>query len=410
MKTASYVLLGLSVLLFGTFNGTALAGYSAERVVYPTGVWPDDVNNVRAVATLGGQIKLKAINRQGIPTAFNFGSGAAPNAVSFSVDVVVSGETFGRVTTTILGGLEPFLISKTRARIEGITFQSPLLSAIVVKGSNGVDIGNNRIEGVIPYELLAPDGTTYSAAYGVILDGTSDDITGSVLIAGNVIGGLAGDNTIAIQLDSVAAQTEILDNEISVSEGNIGCVVNCTAILIAKMDVGKINGSDVLVAENHITMGVGSPEASSSYGISFFGSPSTRFNITDNTISSDSAVAFSIVGTNTIDQRVLNDAVVFHNRLSLSNSQYAAIYLSAMTTKAQILGNVVSGSAGYGIYISWSFDTTETQVGTEIAGNDLKGFSSSGDIYLDTTSSDSKGSNACQSVVDLGVNNHVSCH
>jgi hypothetical protein len=176
------------------------------------------------------------------------------------------------------------------------------------------------------------------------------------------------------------------------------------------MDIGKINGSDVRVAENHMTLGIGSPQAAAAFGIEFFGSPSTRFTVSDNTISSDSPVALGITGVNTFDQRVLNNAVVFHNRVSLSNSQYGPIYLEASTTNAQIIGNVITGSAADGIVISWEYDTTEIQVGTEIVGNDMRGFSSSGDIYLDTTSSDSKGSNACRSVVDLGVNNHVSCH
>jgi len=67
MKMCALAVLVLCVLL--ATNGAQ----SATTVVYPTGVYPTDVQNVQVAVDLGGTVLLKAQNTASIATAFNFG-------------------------------------------------------------------------------------------------------------------------------------------------------------------------------------------------------------------------------------------------------------------------------------------------------------------------------------------------
>src|SRR6266576_5757478 len=56
-----------------TGGRAAAPGSAADRVVYPTGVYPTDVQNVQAAVDQGGTVVLKARSTAGVPTHFNFG-------------------------------------------------------------------------------------------------------------------------------------------------------------------------------------------------------------------------------------------------------------------------------------------------------------------------------------------------
>ena len=106
-------------------------------VVYPTGVFPADGINVQAAADQGGTVILKATNRQGKPTAFNFGTpypnhggagfaSVAGVTVSLNTDVAILGEQVGQKMTTINGGCNPILgLVPVKSKIEGIDFEAP---------------------------------------------------------------------------------------------------------------------------------------------------------------------------------------------------------------------------------------------------------------------------------------------
>jgi hypothetical protein len=67
---------------------------TVNSVVYPSGVFPDDVLNVQAAVDLGGNVLLKATNAAGQPTAFNFGTPEAlpDRQVLLTTDVSILGE------------------------------------------------------------------------------------------------------------------------------------------------------------------------------------------------------------------------------------------------------------------------------------------------------------------------------
>ena len=67
--------LSLRILMSLLVAGFACAGFpcAAATVVYPTGSYPLDVQNVQAALDGGGTVLLKATNAAGVPTAFDFG-------------------------------------------------------------------------------------------------------------------------------------------------------------------------------------------------------------------------------------------------------------------------------------------------------------------------------------------------
>lgn len=94
---------------------TSIASDTAKpTIVYPTGAFPTDGINVQAAADQGGTVLLKATNRQGKPTAFNFGTpdpnhggtscSVAGVTVNLNTDVAILGEQVGQKMTTINGG------------------------------------------------------------------------------------------------------------------------------------------------------------------------------------------------------------------------------------------------------------------------------------------------------------------
>ena len=116
-------LLVLLTLLWAlpAFSGT----YS---VVYPTGVFPDDVQNVQAAVDKGGTVLLKAVNKKGVPTAFNFStevqSAYQSGFVNLTANVALIGETLGHARTTISGGFGPIEgLLPVKSSIQGIDFE-----------------------------------------------------------------------------------------------------------------------------------------------------------------------------------------------------------------------------------------------------------------------------------------------
>jgi hypothetical protein len=109
--------IGAAVL---TLGGTSRAGFApqtgpnGEVLVYPTGVYPADVQEVDAavnggigpsgtVYAGGGTILLKATDRDGAITYFNFGNDVTGRgAVKIFTDVVITGETFAPPSAPIM--------------------------------------------------------------------------------------------------------------------------------------------------------------------------------------------------------------------------------------------------------------------------------------------------------------------
>jgi len=86
--------MGVGMAAAATGLSVAAKAQTAQNVVYPTGIYPDDLNAVQTAVNNGGTVLLKSTNVAGKPTAFNFGD-VAPgdaNTVEISTDVVIIGE------------------------------------------------------------------------------------------------------------------------------------------------------------------------------------------------------------------------------------------------------------------------------------------------------------------------------
>ena len=198
-----------------------------DEVVYPTGNFPADVENVQAAVDGGGLVLLKATNVDGQSTSFNFGPPVrgVGSGVDIESDVWVLGETTGTHTTTIAGGFIPFFGLNGHVRIESLDFEAPLLSAIIVVRSTGAEIVGNRITSVVP-ELL-DFGLTEGRAIKFLAN--SHPITGTVVVADNVILDMHADLSDAIVFDEVEADVHIEGNCIEDVQSNGIFLINSRA-------------------------------------------------------------------------------------------------------------------------------------------------------------------------------------
>lgn len=202
--------------LVGLHAYSAVAEPSVSTNVYPTGVYPDDVSNVQAAVSAGGNVVLEATDLSGNPTAFNFGPPTAGSgAVGLLVDVVVSGTKAptGEMTT-IVGGAAPIQVAQPiHFAIRGIRFVGPLDSAIDVGYSRDAVIADNVIQDVVPFTMQ--DGTTQGIGIGVNTGtGPTSNIRGNVLIANNVIDGVLADAGYGIVSAHHDAQATIEGNKV----------------------------------------------------------------------------------------------------------------------------------------------------------------------------------------------------
>ena len=120
-RTVAAEVLLWTVALLVWSPGVLAAG---PTVVYPTGQWPADVDDVQAAANAGGRILLKAVNASGVPTAFNFGSpdNLRHRGVAFEVPVEVSGGWVALACgiSTIIGVGFGFYPARKAARLDPI--------------------------------------------------------------------------------------------------------------------------------------------------------------------------------------------------------------------------------------------------------------------------------------------------
>src|SRR5438067_3709878 len=166
----------------------------AITVVYPTGIFPADVQNVQAAINQGGTVLLKATDSVGHPLAFNFGTPEPNNVplrfVAIETNVSLSGELVSGSRTTITGGFGPLRIFGGKNSIEGIKIDGPLNAAIVIVKSNGTRIIGNAIQNVVP-DVVAQG---FSISDGIDVFGGFDGsrVSGDLVISGNSIGNITG--------------------------------------------------------------------------------------------------------------------------------------------------------------------------------------------------------------------------
>jgi hypothetical protein len=403
--------LALSLIL----PGGSRAALVPDRVVFPTGEWPTDVENVQAAVDLGGIVLLKANNAAGQPTAFNFGvveEDVCGRQVALQGDVALVGESVGAARTTIVGGYRPILVGVSRwgacggdysplsghVRIEGITFEGPDQSAIDVYKAASAEIIGNRISNVIVDLGLG-------VGLNVFGGGAQRRITGRVSIADNIIrfpvvDDVGSNFAHAIVLDNVPADVEILRNFIENTQ-------DFTGILVVRQVEGTVRIADNFVAPHPQAPGAGN-------GVGIYIYADDRWDAIRT-----SAPVYELVGNRVVTegygigllgQRGAIDApVVERNHISTTNSFPWAegIFFGGNISTARVSNNRIDGSGAFGIDI-FAFEPGQLAESNTFVGNNVTQFEASiADVFLDVITQDTVVVGEPGTVVDLGTGNQI---
>lgn len=375
-------------------------------IVYPTGVFPTDVQNVQAAIDQGGTVLLKATDSVGHPLAFNFGAPTAdPPAREVSVETSVSlvGEQVGNSRTTINGGNNPIRIFGGMNSIEGIKFNGPRNAAIHIRATTGTRVIGNEIDGVVPRPIFG-----FTLTDGIEVGALNPaDISGNVVISGNTFGDLTGDFSIAINVDTVAANVTISNNtfQLGQSPTDLG-FVNSAAIAAIRCH------APVNIFGNTIAIGPGVVFS----GIVIIGGPDARYHVFSNTLNTQGPFTDGIdtIGV-TGDPGVTVSAVIENNSINLLNTDIAqgsGIGLIGAVTKSTIQGNVITGSGPTAMFGGGSFlgDPTLKVSNNRFLFNDISQLIPSvASIFFDQQTVNNTVRGQCVAVIDLGTGNDISC-
>lgn len=366
------------------------------HVVHPTGQFPADVENVQAAVDQGGSVLLKATDVDGRPVAFNFGTPVrSPDRVVFlETDVAVVGESVSQGQTTINGGYIPFFgVTKSHTKIQGIHFDGPLVSAIIIIRSSGSEILDNRISRVVGG--LLPFGLTEGR--GIKFLGNSDPagaITGTVRVAGNVIEDMHADLSDAIVFDAVAAATAIVHNRID--------TVQSSGILVIE------SRNTVTIARNSIRPGPGDPgEFSFGNGMTIVGSRGASYRVQQNQVLAENPGADGILLAGFDDTGLIDRAVVDGNTVEMRGSDFGGITLFGGVSRSLVTNNIVKGDGLLGIDLV-SDGSPALAVSNTLTGNNVALFDERlADVFLDVHTRDTVLTGSGGMVVDLGSGNRI---
>lgn len=373
-----------------------------DEVVFPTGEFPTDVENVQAAVDQGGIVLLKATNQDGQPTAFNFGppDPFVFGSVALETDVWVLGETAGSQMTTIEGGVFPLFGRAGRVRIEGIHFHGALVSAIIVVQSTGAEVVGNRITGVVPL----PPEFGFTEARAIKFLANAFPITGTVVVADNLI----EDSVPADYSDDVIDFSDgIVFDEVEADvyiEGNTIADVQDDGILMIN------SRGPVHIRDNLIVPGPGEP-GSFGNGIAInhgtaVDTSNASFEITGNDVfcENPNADGMYLFG----NRATIISPVVARNRVTMQGSFFGAITLYGNVSSARVSNNRIDGEGAF------AFDVVSIRPGdaaesNRFQGNNISHFDASvADLFLDAHTRDTTFSGQSGTVIDLGTGNRIS--
>jgi hypothetical protein len=418
--------LAIAGVLFSSCVGAFAANAPAATIVYPTGVFPTDGINVQAAADRGGTVLLKATNRQGKPTAFNFGtpdpnhSGTSCNVagvtVSLNIDVAILGEQVGQKMTTINGGCTPILgLIPVRSKIEGIDFESPVQGAIVLTASTGTEIVGNHINGVIGALIEVESGFQFTDGDGIDLFGDGapqNSVSGHAIIANNVIENLGADFANGVQLDEVAAEVDISANTIRFAESNGDVqVIGITAFR---------SHDRVSIVGNEISMGPGSPDAFPA-PILVGGDSDARYIVAFNNVVENHPNGDGIEVTGGDFSEPTQGAQILANRVIIHSSSGgpsgasffggSGVDVYGAVNNSLIAANVIKGTSAFALNVAEGFVSTSTSDSDQLLINDISGHTSLiTDVLFGTNTSNMRFVGHCTSDIDLGMDNKIDCN
>jgi hypothetical protein len=420
--------LGTRIALATLASFLAAAGGAQEtydRVVHPTGNFPEDVQNVQAAVDLGGTVLLKARNTAGEPTAFNFGSfegTVCDRQVGLHRDVWLLGETAGSSRTTITGGYRPLLIgvpsggwctagfaeTPPQVRVEGITFDRSLQAAIDVYKASRAEIVGNRITNIDVSFVLG-------VGVNVFGGGAQRRITGKVTIANNLIEfatpGTGWNH--GIVLDNVSADVAIERNWIRTTQ-------DFTGILVVRQVEAKVRIADNVVMSHPDGLRPEEP----GIGIYIFANDlwdairnsAPVYEVVGNRVVTDGAVGIGLVGL----RGSIEGPVIERNHISLVLppegsflTVAAGIALGGNVSGARIAANRIDGPADFALDV-FALDASifgpnqSAAVDNAFLGNNLTQFRPElADVFLDEHTRNTAVAGRVRSVIDLGQDNRI---
>ena len=398
--------------LMGMCSLNSRADSGPFSIVYPTGVYPDDVTRVQAALDRGGTVILKAVTAAGVPSPFNFGTGLAvgqSSGVFLNKDVILVGEHAGSHRSTILGGFLPILgLLPTKSTIRGIDFESPIWTAITIGASTGSVITDNVFRNVVPVRVRVPSGAIITFAQAIGFSGYDNSgpapglITGHVLVARNTIDGARAIFSNGIQFDSFSADAEIADNDIS--NVNDDTTETGSGIVIIRAE-GRVDIIGNVIAP-------GPTQNFGADGIFIDGNQGARYEVIGNTIRCVAPYAdgIDIVGGDATTTTGTVDAKVIANSVSVNGVFAFGIFLWDLVTETKITANSIQGAGTFALGIStYGFETNTASLNSFI-GNGLRNFvSNQADLYYDVNTQNNKEVGFCRSVIDLGSGNSSTC-
>ena len=394
-----------AVLLFSALF--AANTVQAITVVYPTGIFPADVQNVQAAINQGGTVLRKATDSVGHPLAFNFGTPEPNNVplrfVAIETNVSLSGELVSGSRTTITGGFGPLRIFGGKNSIDGIKIDGPLNAAIVIVKSNGTRIIGNAIQNVVP-DVVAQG---FSISDGIDVFGGFDGsrISGDLVISGNSIGNLTGDFALGIQVDSVQASVTISNNTFQLGQ------TAATVGFLNSAGIGCVRcHKAVTISGNMITIGPGIVFN----GIVTVGGPDARYHVYSNTINSQGPLSDGIVVFGVADDPGPTvSAVIENNFITVHNAEnfFGGIDLFGAVSSSTTQGNIIRGDAGAALNMDQLFPGDTGLVSSNrFLFNDIASVTVSGvPIFLGANTVNNLVRGQCVDVIDLGVSNDISC-
>ncbi len=398
--------------LMGMCSLNSRADSGPFSIVYPTGIYPDDVTRVQAALDRGGTVLLKAVTAAGVPSPFNFGTGLAAgqsSGVFLNKDVTLVGERIQSHRSTILGGFLPIQgLLPTKSTIRGIDFESPIWDAITIGASSGSVITDNVFHNVVPVRVRVPSGAIITFAQAIGFSGYDDSgpapglITGRLLVARNTIDGARAIFSNGIQFDSFSADAEIADNDIR--NVNDDTTETGSGIVIIRAE-GRVSIVGNVIAP-------GPTQNFGADGIFIDGNQGARYQVIGNTIRCVAPYAdgIDVAGGDATTTTGTVDAEVVANSVSVNGEFAFGIFLWDLVTETKVKANSIEGAGTFALGIStYGFETNVASLNSFIA-NGLRNFvSNQADLFYDANTQNNKEIGFCRSVVDLGSGNSSAC-
>ena len=407
------VILSMNLILLTGLASSVMAGAEAspltpmanqhgtvavDHIVYPTGIYPTDVNNVQAAVSQGGTVLLKAKNADGQPMAFEFGF---DGGFFVTDDVAIFGEGSGSGMTTIRGGWAPArCFAPVYLTVRGIRFEGPRSCAILIRASAGADLSSNFITGVIGTPHMLP-GVTKGQGIWIVAPSFLNPyaISGSIVIADNTIEDIDASLGYGIALYNFGAETTVSGNEIS--------GMNTAGILAG------LNAEVVRVKDNIIVPG---PERYSQYfsagnGIMAPYSLGGDYYFANNTIICENPMADGIVvywPDFLWEPGPEPKIVIERNHVTMLGSWFGGITLAEGFSGAYVGQNRIDGQGIWAIGVFTPDFPEVPMTANTFQGNNVSRFTANlAEYFLDVGTQNTVVVGKSGTVVDLGSGNRV---